>query len=350
MKQQEKKSANHMVWIDLVRVIACFFVIVNHTNSQIFVNTTPSVEWFISLTYFFVSKIAVPLFVIISGYLLLDRQDSYYNNFCRIMRMATVLFFASLGYYLYFVSLGRIYSSFSWVEFLGIIVKGPMTGAFWYLYLYIGLLIMLPFLQKLVKGMERKDFHVFFAISAVVYGIWPILEHYVPVIELSENLELPLFASYVAMLMLGYYFKKYAVSRKNTKIGSAVIFVVAIAFNVIATYMEYTYVSQDSNKYLFLDERTFFPIVLAACCVFYIFKDMKLHGFVGRIISLAGSCAFGIYLLSDFLIGYFQFVFDFFSRYMSPILAVLIMEGWIFVLGFVVIYFVKKIPIIKELV
>lgn len=350
MKQEEKKSANHMVWIDFVRIIACFLVIVNHTNSQIFINTTPSVEWFVSLIYFFVSKIAVPLFVIISGYLLLDRQDSYYTNFRRIMRMVIVLFFASLGYYIYFVSLGRICSSFSWAEFLGIIVKGPMTGAFWYLYLYIGLLIMLPFLQKLVKGMERKDFYVFFAISAVVYGIWPILEHYAPVLTLSKDLEIPLFASYVTMLMLGYYFKKYAVSRKNAKIWSAVIFVVTIAFNVIATYSEYTYVSQDSNKYLFLDERTLFPIVLAACCVFYIFKDMKLRGFVGQVISLAGGCVFGIYLLSDFLIGYFQFVFDFFSRYMSPLLAVLIMEGWIFVLGFVVVYVMKKIPIIKELV
>ena len=38
-------------FIDVLRVIACFLVIVNHTNSWIFLNLTPSPTWYASLTF-----------------------------------------------------------------------------------------------------------------------------------------------------------------------------------------------------------------------------------------------------------------------------------------------------------
>ena len=80
MKMTTVKSRE--AFLDVLRIIACFFVIVNHTNSDIFKSATPaSLTWFVSLTYFFISKIAVPIFFMISGYLLLNKADGYKKPF-----------------------------------------------------------------------------------------------------------------------------------------------------------------------------------------------------------------------------------------------------------------------------
>lgn len=346
MKKKGSKGQPKEVWIELLRIIACFCVIVNHTNSQVFLNTTPSLEWFISLAYFFVSKIAVPIFVMISGYLLLEREDTYQKHFFRIVRITAVLLLFSLFYYVNDIKAGQ-YTTYSIGRFLYLVMKNPMTGSFWYLYMYIGLLMMLPFLQKMVKGMKKIDFYVFFSISFLFYGIWPIVIHYVPELAISSELDMPLFSGYLTMFLMGYYLKKYSISSYFGKLVSIFLLCLATAFNVMVTYLEYSYVSQDN--YLFLDDRTLFPIILASGCVFYLIKDMKFKEKISVILSEIGACTFGIFLFSDYLIGSFEFVYLFICNYVSPIVSVVIWEMSVFGVGFMIVFLLRKLPIVKKI-
>ena len=65
------------VWLDVLRSIAVFLVIVNHTNSVVFQSVTPANgTWWLSIAWYALCKIAVPLFVMISGAVLLGREDT----------------------------------------------------------------------------------------------------------------------------------------------------------------------------------------------------------------------------------------------------------------------------------
>ena len=56
------------IWLDVLRVLAAFLVIVNHTNSDVFQSVTPANgTWWLSIAWYALCKIAVPLFVMISG-------------------------------------------------------------------------------------------------------------------------------------------------------------------------------------------------------------------------------------------------------------------------------------------
>ncbi len=68
-------APSRKAYIEFLRILACFLVIVNHTAHSIFLLINPSLTWFSSLTWFFISKIAVPIFLFISGALLLKKQD-----------------------------------------------------------------------------------------------------------------------------------------------------------------------------------------------------------------------------------------------------------------------------------
>ncbi len=82
MKSSNKmKNKNLDIYFDILRIIACFLVIVNHTNSSVLLSEKPSLIWFVSLTYFFVCKIAVPIYFMISGALLLKKSDDFKKSF-----------------------------------------------------------------------------------------------------------------------------------------------------------------------------------------------------------------------------------------------------------------------------
>lgn len=52
------KQRGHNYAFDILRILACFLVIVNHTNSEVFLGMNPSLTWALSLAYFYFSKIA----------------------------------------------------------------------------------------------------------------------------------------------------------------------------------------------------------------------------------------------------------------------------------------------------
>ena len=335
-------------FLDLLRIIACFFVIVNHTNSNIFLSTTPqSLTWFVSLTYFFISKIAVPIFFIISGYLLLNKIDNYQKCLQRIFRIIIVLIGCSFIYTIYLTCYKKADPSFISVlkRFLSVYITSP-SKALWYLYTYLGILFMLPFLQKMVSLMTKCDYHIFFAISILFFSVRPILNHYFPLITVSSHFQLPLFEGYICMLLIGQYFSRFGIKKTRcTFYISCVLFVLMVVFNVIATYFEY---QKSSSSYLFFDNRILLPILLQSVCIFHLVSFINVPEKVAKIITYIGSCTFGIYLLSDMNIDLLKPIYKILSTYMHRFFAVIIFEICVFAVGLIVVALLKKIPFIKK--
>ena len=89
-------------WLDVLRILSAFLVIVNHTNSDLFIASSPDqTVWWLSISWYYVCKIAVPLFVMISGACLLGRHDSMKRSLGRFARILAALLVFSYGYYLH---------------------------------------------------------------------------------------------------------------------------------------------------------------------------------------------------------------------------------------------------------
>lgn len=76
----------------------------------------------------------------------------------------------------------------------GFLSKTFFSGLNWYLYAYIGYLLMLPFLQVLVNHMTRKDMRLFFILTAIAYSVSGILIPFRGVEEAFTGF-LPIFSS-----------------------------------------------------------------------------------------------------------------------------------------------------------
>ena len=111
--------------------------------------------------YLFVSvfdKFAVPLFLAVSGALLLNRPDEPLKTLWtkRIPRIAASLAAYSLLYY--FILIVKPDNPFKLTSFLKAMYATNINVFIWYLYLYIAFLAVLPFLRAMVKGLDTKYF------------------------------------------------------------------------------------------------------------------------------------------------------------------------------------------------
>lgn len=337
--------------IQLLRIIACFFVIVNHTNSVIFRGSDISFTWFLSIAYFFLSKMAVPIFIMITGYTMLHKEDTWNKTGKRFFRIFLCLVLFSFVYYLKNLGLEHI-AGINLIEFLSTIWTKQITTAFWYLYLYLGIILMLPFLQKLAKSMEKKDFHFLFAISFVVFGVLPMVEHYFPEWKLCKFFEVPLYGSSICLLFLGEYFYRYFKKSNKLLLVSMGMGFCMLVLNIVATYFEY--MKNNGESYLFFENRYLAPNVISACCIFSVIFCLKDHiqkrHTLQKMIVFIGDCTFGIFLLSDLIRLILQWIYKDLSEVMYCMFAMLIYQGDVFLVCLAIVVVLKKIPGLKKLI
>ena len=93
-------NSKRLAGLDLYRMIAVAFVIINHCNSKVLLQVTPkSLAWYVTVGVIFITKICVPGFFMITGYNLLHRQEDFRTYIGRIVRIVVVLAVFSLFYY-----------------------------------------------------------------------------------------------------------------------------------------------------------------------------------------------------------------------------------------------------------
>ena len=354
---QTLQEKQRFAYLDLLRIIAAFLVIVNHTNSLVFKALTPAnATWWLSVLWYYVSKIAVPLFVMISGACLLQRRDTYRQAFGRFFRIVLALVVFSYFYYLLRVAQG----GWSWDralrldQFFLTVWQGRITDSFWYLYFYAGMMVMLPLLQRLAGAMDRRDMRYLMAVSFGVYALWPLLAHYEPKLVLPEFFDLPLFSVYIGLFFAGHYL--HTATARVRKPWWVFVALLALAASVALTYWEFTRV-KPGVKYWFMDERTepsIFIIALSAAVMLLVKtgyasrKPLSLKG--ENWLRNIGGCSFGIFLVQDALIAASRYtLFVPFSAQVNPFLAAILWELGVFAVALAIAWVIKRIPGLSRL-
>ena len=211
--------------IDIIRIFAFVFIVFLHTlNRQFGVDV-----W---MGGYAIISIGVNLFIMISGYLLLDKTEE------------TIVFFKKriLNILPLFLVFNIIYIYFGKIPIIPVL-KGKAISAshFWYIYMILGLYLLTPWLQKVLKYAEKETLFVVF-----LWFLCNILNPYLRYFNLAEipfsNFPLTGFIGYY---ILGYFVKKYDNKVKRT---SFILIIVIYALGFLLSFLSTKYVLAVTGK------------------------------------------------------------------------------------------------------
>lgn len=148
-------------WIDNLRGIACLMVVMIHTTTWYITNpaTVTSFDWNVANLLNSASRVSVPLFFMISGYLFYGERSAQPRHFLRI---ALCLLFYSAIALLYIVLFTSINSDLS----LKNILQKPIFYHLWFFFAVIVIYLVSPLIQ--VKDLSGKMLLALIAVIGIV--------------------------------------------------------------------------------------------------------------------------------------------------------------------------------------
>lgn len=314
------KTDDRIVFIDYVRVIACFLVMLVHSSEPFYINSaltsevaTEANRFWVTFYDGFFGRISVPLFMIVSAFLLAPMKPGqtmrgfYARRFKRIL--PPMIFFLIL-----YAVLPPLWGQGTWEQAKTDLMLLPFKfpdycGHMWFMYPLISLYLIIPVVSPWLEKVSARDerlFLYFFAASTFV----PWLIRFVHTDLWGWCLWNPFFgmlyycSGYLGYLVLAHYIRthiKWSASRRM-KVG-ALCMLLGGAFTAWSFWtMGKPGVEIDSTMIEWSWEFCTPNVVLATFGAFLMFTCISRIK-APRLITDIARCSFGMYLMHMFFLS-----------------------------------------------
>lgn len=195
-----------MVWLDNARIIAIFAVVFLHAAAGVVVQSYIGTEsWWIGNIYDSLVRWCVPVFVMISGALLLDPgkkeglRDFYFKRLSRIL--VPILFWSA--FFLLWTMLKGIAKGKapSLLDLAILLFSGKPYFHMWFLYMIVVLYLFTPFFRKIIANSSRNEITMLVVFIALLSALNSIGEM---IYSSDSKLFTNWFLAYIPYFFLGY--------------------------------------------------------------------------------------------------------------------------------------------------
>ncbi len=328
-------SSSVLRWVDLVRVVGAFLVVVAHIS---FHGSGPALA---ASFYFVLSRIAVPLFFMVSGYLLLRKEEPYEEFFRKRALKVLIPFLAWSVIYLLWKREGfELPFSLKLAASYAIkIIRGPRENHLWFFYALIGLYLFTPILRVFVSKATLRDLFYFCGLWFLVVPVFSFLQEFTPI---RIGFELYLVAGYSGYFMLGYLLGKFEFTRPRLYRFSVLFLLFLSGTTWLNTYQK----SEYFISYLSVN------VVLMTALAFILLREVKIGDRLNRFLAPLSRASFGIYLIHVIVLAELEklpLVSGWFSMG-SPVYMIPLLGSMVFLASFVLVAIIQKVPVLRWIV
>ncbi|MCR5215671.1 MAG: acyltransferase family protein [Lachnospiraceae bacterium] len=158
MENNQKRMRT--VYFEALRLLAMFCVLFNHSGQEGYWYYTllgPGVKRVVAIAASSYCKIGVLLFFMISGALLLGKEEEVGTFFRkRILKYLLIILVWNVIYHGYICFVNE--EAITWLGILHAITGADTLVSYWFLYSYFGYLCCLPLMRRFVKSMKEADY------------------------------------------------------------------------------------------------------------------------------------------------------------------------------------------------
>lgn len=260
--------------VDLIRTLAIFGVLLLHASNDLspgLMNQWEIYRWLTVDVYQCFGRIGVPLFVMLTGALLLQpsKNESLTAFFKkRWTRLGVPFFFWGALYfvYVYFANHQAITANY---VINGLLFNGPYLQ-FWYIYMLAGLYLLTPILRIIIAHADAKIMKYYIVLWVLSASIIPLISYFTPY---SVNSGVFTVTGWVGYYILGIYLLNVKISRKYL----VAFMLLGIALAAAGTvYMAHNY--GGSQTWYFQDYLS--PtMILASVMAFLLLNTIKMPSY-----------------------------------------------------------------------
>lgn len=331
--------AEKNTYLIYLRVIATVFVVLIHASTGFLYHIdTSAFDWNYANTINAATRCAVPIFVVISGSLLLQKNENIYIFYKkRLPKLFYPFVFWTLVYLIYYFYRYTNFGLLSTEKILSISLDKILHGAnahLWYLYMIIGLYIAIPFIRKIIVQSSIREIELF-----LLFWILAMCITNKAFYTVTPKLDLTFFSGYIGYLVLGYYLciKRFRFSNKRLIFASTYLLMVIIG--AIGSYLLHQHTDKLNT---FFYNYLLVTTALAAAALFLWIKECtRRTKTIPDWILIIDRYSFGIYLSHIIPLNF-----------LHPLISVYVTTAWVIplatmatIIASVIITFIlRKLP------
>jgi len=343
-----KKIVNnkqHIIWLDQLRALATVSVIILHISSPIlftFEKSSNLQDWWSGNFFNSITRFCVPVFLMLTGSLLLSNKQNIFEFYKkRLFKVVLPFLFWSFIYILY-----KFITQYDSLITLGVkaiiklifslIVAGSETSFhLWYLYMLVGIYLVIPIIRKWAQVSTQKELLLFISI-----WLFTIFINFSLIRKFNFQIELRYFSGYLGYVVLGYYLFLLKKSKKFLYLSICLI-VVGFLSTFFGTYI----LSALQNKFDHtLYEYLSINVILLATGIYLFFNNINIeNSFFNNLCGIISKYSFSIYLIHILVLNIFsQFGLDW--HIFNPLISVPFVAFLCLSISIILIFLLKKIP------
>lgn len=270
---------------------------------------------------------AVPVFFIMTGFLLLDRDKKINYEECikkYAKKMSIVLLVFGVGYSLIILlSEDKNVTAMTPVKAIYMVITGKSFAHLWYLYALIGIYLVLPIIKLYSENSDKKTKKYILTVLYIYNFMFSVIDFYI-----DGKIKFTIPIGYILFyILIGEYFRNEYINEKRWQKDLMAVLIQIIFIFVLLCYSSklYPFANYDS-----------FVIAGLSISIFKLFIDFEIKTQNEKIWKLDRIC-FCVYLIHPFFIQVLYRIL-----HITPLLfgKWYILSGFCFGIAFTVISFV----------
>ena len=339
-----------IIWLDNARIIATYAVIVLHVSAGIVVTKRVGTEnWWTGNFFDSLVRWCVPVFIMISGALLLDptKQENFLTFYKkRLSRLLIPSIFWSLFYVIWPFLKGVLsWSNLSFISLVKQLVSGIPYYHMWFIYMIWGLYLFTPFFRKIVTYSTKQELVYFIWISFIIalincifiYFSFDKFKLFTPFIDW--------FFLYIPYFFVGYFIRKD--NKKYSKIILWCIFLISVILTLGGCYV--LAINQNLNRGLYFYDYLSITVIPMSISLMYVLKSFDYAIFNVTLASQLSKFTLGIYFIHPVILEIISHIGCDVNMF-HPILSIPLTACITFIISAGMVLLIYKIPYIRRVV
>jgi len=290
-----RKNAN----IELLRIISMVMIIFLHAlgkgNLLTDMSKNPSINGYIAWVIESLSISAVNIFMLISGYFLIDSKF----KIKRVIELALETVFYSLGAFLVCIAFGVDTGEEINTYFILHTILPVHMNLYWFVTSYIVIYMLQPLISAGVKNITKKQYEI---MLIVLISYESIFKSVLPV-RLNEDQSGYNVLWFLIVFLIGAYFKLYGFKYIYSVRRGFAVYILASFFVFLETQLINLVITK-TNHLKEIEEISFeynhLFVLMASVGIFAAFLSMKpMKEQVGKTICMLSPMALGVYLFHE---------------------------------------------------